>query len=214
MSAINESRGVFDPSEAAAIEYRVKEGVIEFATRESFDRRESALVSYNITHLIESGVDLEEVRKAITSFVDPEEWEDNGGNLGTMMIVGNRMFVKAPPRMQEGVKWFIEQLAGQDGAPAAAGERAPAAALPAERNNLVYVSGLVDRPGPYNHPGDELTLRRVLISASIKPDAEEATVVRGPAEQPMTIGTLRGADLFDPTGADFEIRPGDIVTVK
>lgn len=111
MASINESRGVLDAADSRAIDYRVRDGAIEFATRESFDRRESALVSYNISGLIESGVDLGELRQAITVFVHPESWEDNGGDLGTMMIVGNRLFVKAPPRMQEGVEWFIEQLA-------------------------------------------------------------------------------------------------------
>lgn len=282
VAAINEARGL-NANDVGALDYRVKDGVIEFAPRGVFDRRETVLVCYDIGDLIDADIDLEEMCGVITSFVDPEAWRDNGGDLGSMQIVGRRMFVKAPPRMQDGVRWIMEQLTDkerpeamidadlpgvvkayplkhaaapevlraimanqqiraidftsfvvdersnsiigraskpehrivQDAIEALDVERAPAAAgVSVQANNLVYISGLVARPGPYNHPGDELTLRRMLIAASIQPEATEARVVRGPAEQPMTIGTLRGAELFDPTGADFEIKPGDIVTVK
>lgn len=214
VAAINEARGL-NVNDVGALDYRVKDGVIEFAPRGLFDRRETVLVCYDIGDLIDSSIDLEQMCSVITSFVDPEAWRDNGGDLGSMQLVGRRMFVKAPPRMQDGVKWIMEQLAENQGAASVdAPDAAAAAAVPVEKNNLVYVSGLVQRPGPYNHPGQELTLRRVLIAASINPEAAEARIVRGPADQPEVVGQLRGAELFDPTGADFAIKPGDIVTVK
>lgn len=37
-------------------------------------------------------------QELITSFVDPEQWADNGGDLAFMKFVGGKLFVKAPPR--------------------------------------------------------------------------------------------------------------------
>lgn len=213
VAAINEALGRGPQGDPATIEFRVKDGVIEFGPRQMFDRRETVLVCYDIGDLIDGGIELDEMCGAITSFVDTTNWVNNGGDLGHMQVVGRRMFVKAPLRMQEGVRWIIEQLADKDQA-AAQPEAGSAAAVESAQSNLVYVSGLVARPGPYNHPGEDLTLRRVLIAASIKPEAVEAKIVRGPADRPETVGELRGADLFDPAGADFVIRPGDMITVR
>lgn len=214
VAAINEAMGRSPQGDPARLEFRVKDGVIEFGPRQMFDRRETVLVCYDIGDLIDAGIELDEMCGAITSFVDSTNWVNNGGDLGQMQVVGRRMFVRAPLRMQEGVQWIIEQLADKEQAAAARPEAGAAAALKTGESKLVYVSGLVARQGPYNHPGEDLTLRRVLIAASIKPDAVEAKIVRGPADRPETVGELPGADLFDPTGADFLIKPGDIVTVK
>lgn len=111
MTVLNEARGVFGAMDEGMIEYRMKDGVIEFAPRTFFDQREATVVWYDIERLLNAGIELEEVTDLITRFVEPDHWEENGGDLAFMQVVGGKMFVKAPPRMQEGVKWFIEQLA-------------------------------------------------------------------------------------------------------
>ncbi|MFM9996810.1 MAG: permease prefix domain 1-containing protein [Phycisphaerales bacterium] len=118
----------------AALDHRTEDGVIVVATRAYFDRRESVLAAYDIEPVAAAGVDCGELVQVITQFVDPDGWKQNGGDLATMTIVGPRLFVQAPPRFHEGVKWFIAQLSPEPQPRAdAAGNDAPAADDPLVR---------------------------------------------------------------------------------
>lgn len=151
VAAINEARGL-NVNDVGALDYRVKDGVIEFAPRGLFDRRETVLVCYDIGDLIDSGVDLEEMCGVITSFVDPEAWRDNGGDLGSMQLVGRRMFVKAPPRMQDGVKWIVEQLTEKE---------RPAAMIDTDLPGVVQVY-------PLKHAAADEVLRAIRTNQQIR----------------------------------------------
>ena len=48
----------------------------------------------------------------ITSLAEPESWENNGGSLSRIHMLGERMFVEAPPRIHERVSWILGQVAG------------------------------------------------------------------------------------------------------
>lgn len=95
------------------LDYRVVGGHLEVATREFFDKRDSQLVSFDIAAVISQGVQAEALLQAISSMVEPESWVENGGAAGTMTVVGNRLFIKAPPRLWKKAAWMIEQLGGE-----------------------------------------------------------------------------------------------------
>ena len=118
MVAINEAFGVFNRRDHRWLDYRVNNGVVEFATRMFFDMREATVVSYDVAPLIASGVDIDDICELIAQFVEPDHWADNGGDIAHMKHVGGRLFVKAPPRMHESIRWYIEQLsAGTQSSP-------------------------------------------------------------------------------------------------
>lgn len=118
IEALNDALGAAGHG-AGLLDFRADNGVVLIATPAYFDRREAVLAAYNIEPVSANGVDDEALVKVITTFVEPDGWRDNGGNVATMSIVGARLFVHAPPRFHEGVKWFIEQLSPP--APPAAG---------------------------------------------------------------------------------------------
>ena len=92
----------------------------------------------------------------------------------------------------------------------------PAAGLSAGRQaeGLVYITGLVARPGPYSLPSTSLTLWRAVITAGgVNVEGKlRVTLTRGdanPGESPTTY-TIEGANA--PT-EDPILRPGDVVSV-
>ena len=280
--AINEARGIAEPTHEQFIDFRVNEDSIEFAPRAYFDSRENQVVCYDVGAVVDAGIELDKLAELFTSFVEPDHWTDNGGDLASYQIVGRRLFVKAPPRMQKGVKWFVERVAEQGGRREArrspiqqetrafaikharakdvleaisanqqirainfttfvadertntiigvatpiehriishaiealdvpASERKPAAAI---EPGVVYVNGLVSRPGQYAVPSGDFTVRRALVAAELKPEATRVMVLRGAVDDRRIVGELVGDVLKDPAGTDFTVRPGDLITVK
>ncbi|MBX3405785.1 MAG: hypothetical protein KF869_03385 [Phycisphaeraceae bacterium] len=110
MAAINDALGVFDRQHQRWLDCRVSNGIVEFAPRSFFDLREATVVRYDVAPLIDSGISIEDIRELIAQFVEPNNWADNGGDVAYMKHVGGRLFVKAPPRMHDSIKWYIEQL--------------------------------------------------------------------------------------------------------
>jgi hypothetical protein len=113
------------------LDWRPREGGIEFGVRHKLDAREIELITYDITSTIAIIGDqfcesreqaAEQVAQLLHAMVDPELWRDNGGDLAHMSLVGGRLFVQAPARMQTKVKWVLDQLPGEEkqarGAPA------------------------------------------------------------------------------------------------
>jgi hypothetical protein len=92
------------------IEYRVREGLIEFGPRSLFDDRERVLVSYDTEEDLRPDVSVEDLAEAIISLVGTDSWTDNGGETASIHVVGSLLFVDAPPRLHDGVEWIIGQL--------------------------------------------------------------------------------------------------------
>lgn len=102
----------------ARVAARERDGMIEFATEEYFDRSERVLASYDAGEALRRGSE-EQVVKLVTSLAEPESWVDNGGDLSRVHMLGERMFVEAPPRVHAKVKWILEQVSGEPRAGAA-----------------------------------------------------------------------------------------------
>lgn len=109
--------------------YRAADGTIWIASRHDIDLAEITLVSYDLTQVVagirEVGFDersagdvVDEIKKTFMELVEPWGWVDNGGDLAMMTSVGHRLFVKAPPRYHEQIRWILGQL------PSAGGEEA------------------------------------------------------------------------------------------
>ncbi len=101
--------------------------IIELGPQDLFDRRNVVLVSYNVDHILDAitgrtnqGYDdsSERLTDLIISMVAPIRWKDNGGELASLQIVGPKMFVEAPKRMQRQVAWILGEL--EDGRRASA----------------------------------------------------------------------------------------------
>ncbi len=110
---INEDEGL----DHGTLDYRVGHGVLEVAEREFFDRRERVLATYDIARLLERATGpehrtqlVESLTGALTRFVSPEDWQDNGGELGVLSVVDTKLFIEAPPRMHRQVVWILDQL--------------------------------------------------------------------------------------------------------
>jgi hypothetical protein len=107
------------PDEASynRLDWRTHVERIEFSTQYAFDQRETVLMSYDVTPILEVGiVGEEDIASLLHKFVSPDHWEENGGDLARLQIVGERAFIEAPVRMQRRARWLLEELqAGQTG---------------------------------------------------------------------------------------------------
>lgn len=93
------------------IDHRLSGGVLRVASGRAFDLSERVLATIDVSAVLESGVvSEEEITSLVTGFIEPEQWSDNGGDVSSLSIVGGRIFVKAPPRIIEGVRWIVGQL--------------------------------------------------------------------------------------------------------
>jgi hypothetical protein len=111
---INESLG-----DMARLDFRAGGGVLEVADREFFDRRELTLVSYDVGPLIAAGEDrfgqdregvVSELLTTLQQFVSPNDWVHNGGDLASHSLLGDRLFIEAPPRMHRQIEWILRQV--------------------------------------------------------------------------------------------------------
>jgi hypothetical protein len=119
-----------------AFDARIVDGVVLVSTREQFDRREETLATYDLSGIIaarqakyneERAAIVPEIVNAITDFVSPDDWNQNGGDLAKLQVVGDRLLVRAPARMHPQIAWILSQLPsdGRGGSqgPASSSER-------------------------------------------------------------------------------------------
>lgn len=175
LSLVNESIGKHGGSQ---LEIGNVDGILSIGPREFFDRRDAAVVSYDLSAPIAARMAtydeeredvVEDVVRVITEFVSPDDWQANGGDLAQLTVVGDRLFVRAPQRMHPQIKWIISQLPTEATPRAGAGAttvhplrhssaQEVAAALQAQfpdwtiqadrRTNSLIVSRPADRGGP------------------------------------------------------------------
>lgn len=107
-------------------DWRFRENnLLELGEREAFDLSERVLASYDIAQTLlrlrnEYELPYDEatlaITQLITEFVEPELWEDNGGLVGQLEVVGGTLFISAPPRMHERTAWILAELDKQSDA--------------------------------------------------------------------------------------------------
>lgn len=105
-----------------ALDWRVRDGgIVEFGLRDDLDRSEIELVTYDVNGMLErlhenfaeSYSDAsQQVIELLATMVEPNRWEDNGGDMARMRLVGGRLFVQAPASMQKKVAWILSQWPG------------------------------------------------------------------------------------------------------
>ena len=102
-----------------AAEWYFSEDLVELGTRWEFARRDTVLVSYDLTNVLVSmsrRFDLEyedaseQVVDLLTNFVEPDDWVNNGGDLAQVHILGAKMFIQAPRPMHRQITWIIAEL--------------------------------------------------------------------------------------------------------
>lgn len=100
------------------VAWRAADGILEVSTSSVLDRRDIVLASFDVQEVLEMiAGDLNDYEQAVATleslmieYVEPEAWIVNGGDLGTLRVVGGRMFVKAPARFHEPIQWILGQL--------------------------------------------------------------------------------------------------------
>ncbi len=109
-----------------ALDWRYADGLLELGTVEYFDRRETVMSSFDVgdilarideEHSIVRFESIEKLCELVYTYVEPNSWESNGGNIARLMVVGPKMFIRAPARYYARIEWILGQLA--DGEPTA-----------------------------------------------------------------------------------------------
>ena len=108
-------------SGGSRLDYRLDDGVLRVASEAWFDRREMLLASYDLRGLA-AGVEPNDVVTVLMTYVHPDAWSDNGGDLGKMSVVGPRLFVQAPRRFHGQIEWFLRQFSEEGAAMVTGGE--------------------------------------------------------------------------------------------
>lgn len=98
---------------AVRLAVRADKQLIEFASDEFFDRRETSLISYDLTP-IQGQVGDDAIIAIIQNFVEPEGWKDNGGSTAELKLGGRKMFVRAPKRFHKQIEWFLKELGASE----------------------------------------------------------------------------------------------------
>lgn len=96
---------------------------IELVSQEEADRRDTLLATYVVTEILEHiawrdhtdlGLAKDSLTALILEFVEPDAWQQNGGEMAQMTIVGGKLFIEAPRRMHERVEWILNELRPAD----------------------------------------------------------------------------------------------------
>lgn len=100
---------------ASGIDYRVIDGSLVFSSTAFFDKTETSVVTYDLSAMpnIDIGGEAgtqEQIKNAIQTLVEPEHWNENGGNRATLTDVGTKLFIKAPKRMHAQVEWILGEI--------------------------------------------------------------------------------------------------------
>ena len=106
-----------------AIDWRYGDDLMEFSTRDYFDRREVRLATFDVAGILED-LEIQYVlnREASTQklcgliyqYVAPEAWESNGGSVAHLSVVGTIMLIRAPQRFHAEVQWILAQLSATE----------------------------------------------------------------------------------------------------
>ncbi len=106
-----------------AIDWRYGDGLMEFSTRDYFDRREVRLATFDVAGILEDlenqyvinrEASTEKLCGLIYQYVAPEAWASNGGSVAHLTVVGTMMLIRAPQRFHAEVEWILAQLSAAE----------------------------------------------------------------------------------------------------
>ena len=108
-------------SDMQSLDWRFGDNLLEFATREYFDRRELSLATFELRDALAVFAGLgctrqqsaEKVCQLIWEYVEPDTWQANGGNVANLTVTGTKMFVMAPARYHSQIQWILGELSQQ-----------------------------------------------------------------------------------------------------
>lgn len=105
------------------IDYRVYPDHIELGSMTQFDRAEITSVNYDIGDLLRSmtsaappgaaPTETQLVRRIIDAIQDtaePDSWQDYGGDLGRITVMGSGLIISCPKRLHPQVEWVLKQM--------------------------------------------------------------------------------------------------------
>ncbi|MCC6320053.1 MAG: hypothetical protein IT438_01285 [Phycisphaerales bacterium] len=128
---LNESLGLSGSNRLAA---RVDGEMVEIATQGYWDRLDSAMEVFDLGDVAMDEDARTQIVQLVMSTVEPDGWRENGGDVGSIHIVGSKVFVKTAKRLMPEVRWIMDRLMDK---PAAE----PGAAAPAGRGEWLGAGG-------------------------------------------------------------------------
>ncbi len=105
------------------LDWRYGDGLMEFSTRDYFDRREVRLATFDVAGILEDlenqyvihrEASTEKLCGLIFEYVAPDAWTANGGSVAHLTVVGTTMLIRAPQRFHAEVEWILAQLSAAE----------------------------------------------------------------------------------------------------
>lgn len=211
--------------------WRLRADQVEVSLQQDLDRREIELAAYDLTKFLsdyppnEANMITQNAMQLVTQTIEPTYWSQNDGDLASIHAVGRKLFVRAPKRVHENIRWIINQLEtpGDDVATLPLGNRLSKADsdalsefLVARQANTVRLQGKANPFQEVLPRNGTLTLKRFL-SAGVKfnEGAKSIIVQRlSPENAVITIATIPVAEWSDPKTPDIQLAAGDVVTIE
>lgn len=121
------------------LDYRIADGVIEVSTQDEFDKRETILVKYDVSDILQKsmvpqatamnrggagrtaagyGGDtqarreiLEQVVDNLQAHVSRDDWQDQGGDKISVTTFGEALYITGPARVHPQIAWLLDKMA-------------------------------------------------------------------------------------------------------
>lgn len=220
------------PGGQSPLGWRLGSDRLEVSLQEHLDRREIELAVYDLSSILEDrssewgAVTMRNAVDLVRFSIEPRYWEPDG--LATIHVVGDRVFVRAPRRVQAQVNWIMQAVTGSqqgslsldDPNPAARRRSADDARRDTHvdliRSELVRIDGAIERGGFFQcPPNDRLTLKRLVAAAGgLRPDAKRVTITRMSSDEQVSTTDVAASDLLKSDTPDFDLVAGDVVHVE
>lgn len=195
------------------LEYRTSGTVIEFASRSHFDRREVQTRTYDLGVLAQALLDKEaagpaprdeerhtrisaeetvsqQVTDLMQSLVNPDMWQNNGGELGSVRRYGSKLFVTAPKRHFARIEWVLKECGAFEKTRAGAESPANTGRLTVAFDPTTRRLSITDDQGRVVHCSALVVDTPYAVNALLS-DASVEQSVPMPSELPLVQGSFK-----------------------
>lgn len=203
------------------IGWRHRNGVLVVGSQAMLDRREIELVAYSISAVVDKEMvarhaeGLEPMSRAsvarevssetkllVTTLVFPDSWQDNGGDLASVVGFGETLFVTAPKRFHPKIVWVLDQITEAEKAREVSGLVESTPRIVETRGQMLTLKEanfggppvLTEIPlvqGFFSQPVDEATLDRCRQGASVHAEGDLVVLVPADGSEPIKVKGMR-----------------------
>lgn len=220
------------PGGNSPLGWRLRNDRLEVSLQEHLDRREIELAVYDLSSVLDGAshdwrsATLTNAVALVQSTIEPSYWGSQ--KLASIHTVDDKVFVRAPRRLQSQVSWVMQAITGTQRGSMSVDDPNPVplrrspeqaqrdAQIDLIRSELVRIDGLVERGGFFSCPSnDRLTLKRLIAAAGgFAPDARQVTILRMEDNEQTHSSVVPVSDLQQSSTADMELLAGDVIRVE